>query len=79
MKIEIKYGSMIHTNDTIAKYEIIKFDNLEELKKFWQNERSIAGDWEAHLDSLVIKHTSWVKSSEYFETLEDGFTLEADF
>ena len=70
MEKTIKYGTMIHANDNIYKYVIYKFDDLEQLKDFWLNKRTIEGQWEAYLDSLVIKYTTRVHSSEYFDYLE---------
>ena len=70
MKITKEFGNTIHGDNTISKTTVYHFDNLFELKEYWQKNKTIEGTWIAHLERLTIEQTQWATSEEYFAMLE---------
>ena len=77
MKIEISYGNTLHSDNTVAKYTKYIFNNIEELKVFW-NEKG-DGKFSADLKRLTVNFQEYISSEEYFNSNSDSFTLGADF
>ena len=70
MKIKITYGSTIHTDRTIAKYECWTFETEEE---FWKQYDLIADDdTTADPKGLRITKKAYITVEEYREAIKNG-------
>ncbi len=70
MNIKITYGSTIHTDRTIAKYECWTFETEEE---FWKQYDLLADvDTTADLDKFSIRKTTYITVEEYREAIKNG-------
>jgi len=70
MNIKITYGSTIHTDRTIAKYEHWTFETAEE---FWKQYDLLADvDTTADLDKFSIRKTTYITVEEYREAIKNG-------
>ena len=72
MDTKIRYGSTIHSDNTINKTIQYSFDSLESLKPFWENRKIMqetSGSWSANIDELKIFFSYYVDSEEYFKNM----------
>jgi len=71
MKIKTIYGNIIHSDDTIQIVQEYIFTDIQELRDFWQDRKSIAnGSWTADIKVMTISLKDYVKSEEYFAHIE---------
>ena len=70
MNIKITYGSTIHTDRTIAKYECRTFETEEE---FWKQYDLTADDnTTADPHDLTITKRAYITVEEYREAINNG-------
>ena len=73
MNTEITYGTKIHSDKTIAKYEHWTFETEEE---FWNhydltfNDPKFTGDTSASLESLSFRKRTYITVEEYREAIK---------
>ena len=68
MEKQITYGTTIHSDGTIAKYEIWTFETEEE---FWKQYDLIAdNDTTAYIDSLTIYQKKYILIEQYREEVK---------
>ena len=66
MDMKITYGTTIHSDGTIAKYEIWKFETAEE---FWTHYDLHAGnEISADLQDFTISKRTYITVEEYRQT-----------
>tara|TARA_R100000742_G_C4276436_1_gene97507 strand:+ start:1824 stop:2057 length:234 start_codon:yes stop_codon:yes gene_type:complete len=72
MKTKTRYGSTIHSDDTIQITQDYTFTDIEELRVFWNNRKSISnsGSWTADIKMMIISLSDYVKSEVYFAHIE---------
>ena len=72
MKTQTKYGNVIHSDDTIQIVQEYIFTDIQELRDFWNNRKSISngGSWTADVKVMTISLKDYVKSEEYFAHIE---------
>ena len=69
---EVKFGSLIHKNNTVGKYTYYEFESIHDLKEFWQTRCANAfGDWSANIDKLIIQCRVMVNVKEFFDTIDE--------
>lgn len=68
MKTKTRYGSTIHSDDTIQMTQEYIFTDIQELRDFWNNRKSISngGSWTADIKTMTISLSDYVKSKVYF-------------
>ena len=72
MKTKTKYGNTIHSDDTIQIVQEYIFTDIQELRDFWNNRKSISngGSWTSDVKVMTISLKDYVKSEEYFAHIE---------
>ena len=72
MKTQTKYGSTIPSDDTIQIVQEYIFTDIQELRDFWQDRKSISncGSWTADIKVMTISLSDYIKSEEYFAHIE---------
>ena len=72
MKIKTRYGNTIHSDDTIQIVQEYIFTDIQELRDFWQDRKSISngGSWTADIKVMTISLSDYIKSEEYFAHIE---------
>ena len=72
MDTKIRYGSTIHSDNTINKTIQYSFDSLESLKRKWKKRKTMqetSGSWTANISELKIFFSYYVDSEEYFKSM----------